>query len=425
MSHLNIKKAIAMDIDINNSLIFIGNKFAESFNYKNPYGTFSDLQRQAFDKDSFFTDIERQAIRFVFSCLRLADNNNFSCYNINSFFTLLKRFKYKDNFLPYLWVQEFSKIEQAFIKKNNKSNNNSNIYTSIENKFFGYCLSKWLCDASKQEQIIYLDPFKELVSKIINMGNTSLDIFTLNTDLLLETIFTEEGFLYTGFVDDKWVGFNFPCDNTNIYGNPHTLSGINYYKLYGSLDWVRLLNGEVVKRKSLINKNDVDISPLLSIDNNFEIYSIEPFFSLLNIFKTKLQEKQFYIFIGYDFFNPYINNFFALELLNNNKKAIIVDLLLSSPFVKEDFYIDYGLNILKDERKILFVKKFINNQSNPLFSIDPKYNIKTIPAESFWHITCQIKDFLLFLNNSENYCNNKINNKNFCFKKEIVYDIMA
>jgi len=359
-----------------------------------------DLEQRSNDEsqNSIFSKSERKAIKFILSCLdyqarfrSLESNGKYIYYpNIEEFAQLLRRIKNRENLLPYPvtgnWSDKILIIEQEY---NNEKNNNpeEDIYTSIENKIKKNCYTEWL---KYNNNFQYLDPLKKLLE---NNNNIIINIFTLNNDIVLEDYFSDENSVYSGFVSNKWVGF----DRTNVNNNPYNASRINYFKLHGSIDWLRLSDGTIMKLKNFEDLlDDIDIKPLLIFGHGTKIYTIDPFFSLLEQFKRALKEKRFFIVIGYSFFDPHINNLVFNELsINQEKLMIIINPKMMDNLNDEDFVVnEYSLKILKKEKKLKLVEYLSNIQDNPIYTELPDFNIKKISSDSFEYISCNTEDFM-------------------------------
>jgi hypothetical protein len=381
-----------------------------------------DLEQRSNDEsqNSIFSKSERKAIKFILSCLdyqarfrSLESNGKYVYYpNIEEFAQLLRRIKNRENLLPYPvtgnWSDKILIIEQEY---NNEKNNNpeEDIYTSIENKIKKSCYTEWL---KHKSDLQYLAPLKNLLK---NNNNFKIDIFTLNNDIILEVYFSDENSVYTGFVSNKWVGF----DRSNIDNDTFNASRINYYKLHGSINWLRLSDGTIMEQKinnknsnlsnnfkssnaisnkdyDEINFEDIEIKPLLIFGHGTKIYTIDPFFSLLEQFKRALKEKKFFIIIGYSFFDPHINNLIFNELsINQEKIMIIINPKMMDNLNDEDFEDkDKSLKILKNEKKLKLVEYLSNIQDNPIYTELPDFNIKKISSDSFEYISCNTEDFM-------------------------------
>ena len=373
-----------------------------------------DLEQRSNDEsqNGIFSKSERKAIKFILSCLdyqarfrSLESNGKYAYYpNIEEFAQLLRRIKNRENLLPYPvtgnWSDKILLIEQEY---NNENNNNpqEDIYTSIENKIKESCYTEWL--KYNYDNLQYLEPLKKLLE---NNNNFIIDIFTLNNDIILEDYFFDENSVYTGFVSNKWVGF----DRSNIDNNTYNASRINYYKLHGSIDWLRSSDGTIKKQKNSEDSSDegIDIKPLLIFGHGTKIYTIDPFFSLLEQFKRALKEKRFFIVIGYSFFDPHINNLVFNELsINQEKLMIIINPKMMDNLNDEDFVVnEYSLKILKKEKKLKLVEYLSNIQDNPIYTELPDFNIKKISSDSFEYIAFSTEEFLQNIKNILMFINN-------------------
>jgi len=364
-------------------------------------GMLKDLEQRSNDEsqNSIFSKSERKAIKFILSCLdyqarfRSLESNGKYIYhpNIEEFAQLLRRIKNRENLLPYPvtgnWSDKILIIEQEY---NNEKNNNpeEDIYTSIENKIKKSCYTEWL--KYNDNDLQYLEPLKKLLE---NNNNFIIDIFTLNNDIVLEDYFFDENSVYTGFVSNKWVGF----DRSNTDNNTYNASRINYYKLHGSIDWLRLSDGTIMKQKdSEYLSDEIDIKPLLIFGHGNKIYTIDPFFSLLEQFKKALIEKKYFIVIGYSFFDPHINNLIFNELsVNQEKIMIIINPNMIDNLNDKDFEVkENSLKILKKEKKLKIVEYLNNIQNNPIYTELPDFNVKKISSDSFEYISCKTEDFM-------------------------------
>lgn len=379
------------------SLFFTGAGFSKPSGCKLSSEMLKDLENRSNDESNknVFTKTERKAIKFILSCLdyqaryRTLESNGKYYYtpNIEEFAQLLRRIKNRENLLPYPvtgnWSDKITMIEQDF-KIENK-NPETDIWTSIENKIKTKCYNDWL----NHNSLEYLKPLENLL-KEYSAGDNKIDIFTLNNDLVLEKFFEKENSIYTGFVSNKWVGY----ERKNIDDNTYNASRINYYKLHGSIDWVRLTDGTILNG-SISDSENVEINPFLIFGHGTKIYTIDPFFSLLNYFKEALQDKIYYFIIGYSFFDPHINNLFFNALsLAQNKFMIIVNPKLSDEINENNFEETNHLSILKSEQKSKVLDFLSNVQKNPIYTELPDFNITTISSESFEYIKGDAIEFL-------------------------------
>jgi len=211
---------------------------------------------------------------------------------------------------------------------------------------------EWLNHHEEEEIRKLLSPIQELLP---SLNDTRIEIFTLNYDLVLEQFFNQDGItnLNNGFVQGRWI---------NNFADKEIEAKINYYKIHGSLDWEQDASGEI----SCSVSHEGSTDPLIIFGQENKMLSIDPFLSLVFDFKRKLEEADFYIIIGYSFFDTYINNL-ILQGVNQDpdKKIIIVD-------------------IQKQEAE-KFVNKIRSIQDNE-FTQD-FYNLKTVDASKVYIIS--------------------------------------
>lgn len=389
------------------SLIFTGAGFSKPAGCELSYEMLKDLENKSNDENNYiFSKSERKSIKFILSCLyyqarfrTLESNGRYNYYpNIEEFSQLLRKIKNRENLLPYPitgnWSDKITKIEQDFIFENPSPE--MDIWSSIENKIKKNCYNVWL--PSNNLDTNYLQPLKKHLKTLKN--NQKIEIFTLNNDLVLEKFFKDENSIYTGFVSNKWVGF----ERENIDDNTYNASRINYYKLHGSMDWSRLYDGSIIKKQNNNLDDNVEIEPLIILGYGAKIYTIDPFFSLLEYFKKALKMKKYYFIVGYSFFDPHINNIIFNELLSNpNKFMLIINPKITDEFSNNDYESKYEIGrMLIKESKQRLVEFFSNIQQNPIYTDMPDFNIRKIPSDSFEYIETTtenfIKDFKKFLN---------------------------
>lgn len=393
-----------------NSLFFTGAGFSKPAGCKLSSEMLKDLESRSNEEteNNVFSKTERKAIKFILSCLdyqaryRTLESNGKYQYipNIEEFAQLLRRIRNRENLLPYPvtgnWSDKIIIIEQYY--KNENRTPEVDIWTSIENKIKTNCYNDWL----NHNSLDYLKPLENFLIEHLT-DNNKLEIFTLNNDLVLEKFFKEENSVYTGFVNKKWVGF----DRRNIDDNTYNASRINYYKLHGSIDWARLTDGNIVKLNQHIENieptENIELQPFLIFGHGTKIYTIDPFFSLLNYFKEALNEKKYFFIIGYSFFDPHINNLFFNTLsLEQDKFMIIINPKISDEIDENDFEEKNNLKILRSNSKEKVIEFLKNVQQNPIYTEIPDFNIPKISSESFEYISAKAEDFL---SNIINYYN--------------------
>lgn len=389
----------------NKIMFFTGAGFSKTAGCKVSGEMLKELEKLSNETDSYFTNIEKKTIKFILSCLeyharwRSLETNGKYYYtpNIEEFALLLRRIKNRENLLPYPitgnWSDKIVQLEREFINEN--QNSELDLYDSIETKIKTKCYPDWL-EIKNSEQTSYLDPIANFFRDNPN-SYTKLDWFTLNNDLVLENYFHAENALYNGFISEKWVGFN---SKDKEQENTLNVSRINYYKLHGSIDWVRRTDGIIYNNfninDGMINKDDIDskTNPFLIFGHGTKLFTVDPFFSLLHLFHYKVSEKKYFFIIGYSFFDPHINNIIFNELMSNpeqNKKMVIINPNL----IEGDWYYDeYSFKILQNTSNIELVNFFQDIQKNTFYSDMPEFNISKISPNSFIYINATAEDFI-------------------------------
>jgi len=165
-----------------------------------------------------------------------------------------------------------------------------------------------------------LSPIKDFLTKT-NDESYWINIFTLNYDLTIEKALNskEERVVNTGFHQDIWLqnSFNIPD------------SKINLYKIHGSLDWFKdgdtacCMPGHDVAYNE---KQPDELLPHLILGFENKLFSVDPFFTLVQKFIRSVDEANLIIVIGYSFFDAYLNNIIIQSLSRSyNKRLLIVD----------------------------------------------------------------------------------------------------
>jgi hypothetical protein len=386
--------------EIKDIIFFTGAGFSKPAECKMSREMLKDLENLSNDGNSMFTPTERKTIKFILSCLdyharwRTLETDGKYSYqpNIEEFAMLLRRIQNRENLLPYPvtgnWSDKIMQLEQEFRLEN--KNSELNLYDSIENKIKTICYPKWL----NVNNTDFLNPISDFFRGNPSI-DTKLDWFTLNNDLVLEEHFKNDNSIYTGFVSQKWVGF----DRAMIDEDTYNAGRVNYYKFHGSIDWLRMNDGTVRKNKQNIDEMEINAktNPFLIFGHGTKLFTIDPFFSLLKIFHDKINEKRYFFVIGYSFFDPHVNNLIFNELMSNSeqdKKMVIVnpDLLIKDNI---DFESRYGFDkVLKKESTINLVNFFKDIQENSFYSDMPEFNLTQISTESFVYIQCKGEDFI-------------------------------
>jgi hypothetical protein len=120
---------------------------------------------------------------------------------------------------------------------------------------------------------------------------------------------------------------------------------VNLFKLHGSLDWyldkddTRCLQDYEVAFNA---QQPDERKPQVILGYESKLFSVDPFFTLLQKFIDKLDKANLVVVIGYSFFDAYLNNI-LIKFLNSsdNKKLLIVDPEFSSKNNPEEAFTQY------------------------------------------------------------------------------------
>ncbi len=273
---------------------------------------------------------EVEIFRFIISCLEyqkswknIASKQTDYIPNIEEFVFLLRKIVNRDYIIPHPMVGNWSEKILKFEYRE------QDVFKTLLSKIEYTYLPNWLSfDAPKSQTL--LTPVKQFLTDTSDKPFV-LDFFTINYDLVFEKFFntSAETVLNDGFQSGDWQNAFDSQDQVEKYR-------MNYYKIHGSLNWTKSIAGvddEIMKGQ--VRKEDklplTSFIPLLIFGQEAKMLSVDPFLSLTFRFKEILDERDFFIIIGYSFFDTYINNL-IIESVNKypEKKLIIV-----SPFKGE------------------------------------------------------------------------------------------
>ncbi|SHI27262.1 SIR2 family protein [Leeuwenhoekiella palythoae] len=343
---------------------------------------------------SEMSEPQAEAFRFVISSLeyhskwRSLDGNSQFRFepNIEELALVIRKIKNRENFLPYPitgnWADKLINLEKQHELNNNYE---EGLFESIERKLKSEFVPSWL--NHDPDKLDYLDPLIKLLASE-NLKHP-LECFSLNYDNTIEdALGNHEIKPYTGFISGEWAGM----DVSEVVDE---FDKIKYYKLHGSLNWIRLLqDGSVKERNRLTQEQQEDIdnehSPYIVFGHGSKTFSFDPFFNLISNFKKKLLERDYIFAIGYSFFDPYINNL-IIEALNASpyKKLIIInpswkpgDLQENEKNEKFDLYtINNGKSVSPQ------LSEYIRQiQLNSFYSELPEFNLSRISGENTIHL---------------------------------------
>jgi hypothetical protein len=392
---------------INKSVFILGAGASFDAGCKMSDGMLKELEAIICDKQNEdFSEIECEVIKFLLTCLKYHSewktwevNRQYSLKpNIEELALLIRRIKNRENFLPYPvtgnWADKLVRLEALF-----KERSEIGLYQKIEDTIKNKLLQQWL----EVKTTDFLNPLDDFFSKNTDKKLT-LDIFSMNYDMVFEQHFAEKmAKPYRGFYSGEWRGFSKAA-------NSEECDIINLYKLHGSLDWMRLIDGSVLEKTPIADEYDdldgenrVEHDPFIIFGQGTKFFSVEPFFSLIQTFSRKLRERDYFFVIGYSFFDPYINNLLIQAVKDGgqkNKKIIFVNPFLGIEATLNDSHFTdnkiFGKILQEDnsEAKKLLTDYLEDIQRNAFYSELPEFNIKQIPSESLYYLRMGTAEFI-------------------------------
>ncbi len=363
-----------------------------------------DLRDRINNKDdSTFTKTEKEALKFLLSCLEyhsqwrtLESANNFRFSpNIEELALLIRRVRNRENFLPYAitgnWADKLVNLETEFRVD---PSTNGNLFLSIERKIKCHLLPEWL-KVKSDNHLNYLQPMSDFFASYPT-EDFRLDVFTLNNDTAIEQYFQKNYAMpWRGFSNGLWIGLE-----TDSF--PNDFGRINLYKLHGSLDWVRLTSDDFKEKDKLVGDENQYIdeghNPYVIFGQGTKTFSIEPFFSLIQHFRRKLNEKKYFFVVGYSFFDPYINNLFIEAVRGTSKKIVIINPYFGPDKIKRNGKPDnegeFMMVRYPDNSNNLDLAAYIRGiQENSFYSELPEFNAKAFNADSICFLPIGTSEF--------------------------------
>jgi hypothetical protein len=258
--------------------------------------------------------------------------------NIEDYILIIRKIINKDYIIPEplvgSWSERLMRLEIKY----------DNIFKTYLNFIYEKVI-EWITptDNYKSAEEL-LAPFATLL-KETNDEDYHINIFTLNYDLVFEKVFNKDsefpvntGFNSDGLWDAKW----FDSEDAKI----------NLSKIHGSLDWYLneddtccLKNHEVAFNPM----NPDERKPHIILGFEYKLFSVDPFFTLLQQFIQKLKTSKLLVVIGYSFFDNYLNNIIIRHLNSNeNGRVLIVDPYWTSKDNPEEDFLTYLRQIQTD-----------------------------------------------------------------------------
>ncbi|MBS1594165.1 MAG: SIR2 family protein [Bacteroidetes bacterium] len=274
-----------------------------------------------------------------------SNQHKFYTPNIEDFILILRKIINKDLLIPEPLVGSWSeKLMMLEIKHPNVVNHYLN--------FLYHNVISWITPNDNFEKAKNtLEPLKKLLEQT-NEQEYFIDVFSLNYDLTFEKVFNTEISrpLNNGFDNDKW---------NNSFSIPETK--INLYKFHGSLDWYKKDDETLALNdyEVAFNKLDPDErKPHIILGYEYKLFSVDPFFSLIQSFIRKLDRANLVIVIGYSFFDAYLNNI-LIQFLNAkpDRKLFIVDPKFASENPADEKFTEY-LKLIQSDTSSLNIDNY-------------------------------------------------------------------
>ena len=163
------------------------------------------------------------------------------------------------------------------------------------------------------ERITY---WRQLLGFIQTYGRTHL--FSANYDLVMETFLQTAGYPYTDGFDQSW--------NPDLFDSPTVQACL--YKLHGSVNWYRTLNGAYFKLpirnppREVRTYSGAEAEALMLYPAQKLEYS-GPFLEMLGRLRDRLKSSAVAVVIGYSFRDPHVARVFA-EALSSNPNLVLI-----------------------------------------------------------------------------------------------------
>lgn len=233
--------------------------------------------------------------------------------NVEDFVAVLRQMLDREYIVPAPLVGNWNSRITSWEYRDEK------IFSRFLDFIYRCLLDEWTTfDVEKARQL--LQPLRSLISA---EEDFECSIFSLNYDLIFETVFNteHERLVDDGFSQGRWTG---------DFADPHSSAKVKLFKLHGSKDWYFDDSEENVKQ----HRPD-GMKPLIVFGSGPKLQSYDPFLSMLAEFRETLKEATLFVVIGYSFQDKYINNILIQSLGSGlNKKMIVVDPYLESDRLK-------------------------------------------------------------------------------------------
>jgi len=235
--------------------------------------------------------------------------------NVEDYILIIRKIINKDYIIPQPLVGSWSdRLIRLEIR-------NPNIFQNYLNFIYDKVI-EWITPKDEYKAAAeLLLPLVNLL-KDTNDEDYHINIFTLNYDLVFEKVFNRDSEfpVNTGFNSDGvW--------NENFFNTPE--AKINFSKIHGSLDWYLSEDDTYALPDHQVAFNPLnpdERKPHIILGFEDKLFSVDPFFTLLQQFIQKLKMAKLLVVIGYSFFDNYLNNIIIRHLNKNEQgRLLIVD----------------------------------------------------------------------------------------------------
>ncbi len=327
------------------------------------YGTLKDGFKKLYEVIKPSLEYQAELKRII------SDRRDLYSPNIEDYILILRKILNKDLIIPEPLVGSWSeKLLLLEIKFPDLCQHYLDfIYDSV---------IKWLTPPNYDAADELLLPIKTLLEETTD-EEFFINFFTLNYDLIFENVFNSKVAkpLNTGFSSNVWDTTSFDVEQTKI----------NLYKIHGSLDWYseEETTHSTVNYEVAFNAAQPDErKPHLILGYETKLFSVDPFFTLLQKFIEKLKNAKLVVVIGYSFFDAYLNNL-LIKFLNSseNKKLFIVDPKFSREENPSQVFTEY-LKLIQTDTSTLNIDNYTTLPSSKVSFFTAK--AETAGAKEFY-----------------------------------------
>jgi hypothetical protein len=189
--------------------------------------------------------------------------------------------------------------------------NNFDQAQQFKNRILKKLKDEWLSPADFRTSSAYYKKFKET-------GYTHpLKIFSLNYDLCVEqNVGHENENLERGFNDDRIWDYR-------LYDlNADSMKDFYFYKLHGSLDWLRNTEDRLTYVDVVQRVNPLEMEIIFGVQNKLQSY--DPYLFYFYAFREACFDADLIVSSGYGFMDRHINdNFINAFRLDPNKRLLV------------------------------------------------------------------------------------------------------